>query len=373
MDIKKSYNLFKDIDKILILLCIVASALSVLLLYSIYYNGMVESIRIVIVQIMASLGGIVIAIIISKLDYKKICKYWYFHIPVSLILVLLTFTSLGIQREGTDDKAWLSVGFTTIQPSEILKLSFIFTFSMHIVAVKEEINKPKNILMLLLHAAIPIGLVFMQGDFGSGLIFVGVCLTILFIAGISWKYIVFGVVVIIVTFPIIWYFVLDEHHRQRIMIIFDPTLDPYNIGYQQLQGRIALGSGMMFGKGLFSKESVINIPEVYNDFIFSYIGQTLGLIGCMIVILLITLVCFRIISISLKSKDLLGRYICVGIFAVILFQSFINIGMVLSIMPVIGVNLPFLSSGGTSVLLTYVAIGVVLNIYSQSKEKMIFS
>ena len=361
----------KETDKFLWLYCLGLSGLSVLLLYSVYVNGFVNSPRIVIIQSAAIGLGIVAAIVISKIDYRLMASLWKIYIPLTVGLVLLTFTPLGISREGADDKAWISLGIVDLQPSELLKLAFVFTFAMHLSRVKEHINDMKTFLLLCVHGAIPTLLIVAQGDFGSALVFVCIMVFMLFSAGLSWKFIAVGVGAAVVAAPLVYFFVFQELHRQRLRILFNPELDPMGMGFQQMQGRTALGSGQLFGRGLFSN-NLINIPELYNDFIFAYIGQTLGFVGCVAVALVLTLLCVKILMTGRMSKDPMGCYICVGIFSILLFQTVINIGMVLSVMPVIGVTLPFLSYGGTSVVTMYVSIGIVLSVYMNNRRRGMF-
>ncbi len=364
-------NYIKDTDKFMWLYCLGLSGLSVLLLYSVYVNGFVNSPRIVIIQAAAIGIGVVAAIILSKIDYRLMASLWKIYVPVTVGLVLLTFTPLGISRDGADDKAWISLGIVDLQPSELLKLAFVFTFAMHLAKVKEDINRLKNFLLLCVHGMIPTLLIVAQGDFGSALVFVCIMVFMLFAAGLSWKYVAAGIGAALVAAPLVYFFVFQEVHRQRLRILFNPELDPMGIGFQQLQGRNALGAGMLFGRGLFSN-NLINIPELYNDFIFAYIGQTLGFVGCVAVTLVLALLCVKILMTGRMSKEPMGCYICVGIFAILIFQAVINIGMVLSVLPVIGVTLPFLSYGGTSVVTMYVSMGIVLSVYMHNKRKGMF-
>ena len=368
------WEYIKSVDKLLLLFCFTASGFSLLMLYSIIYNGFLSSNRLFIIQSIAIMLGITAAIVVSLFDYHTLAKLWKLYVPIAIFLVLLTFTPLGIGRDGADDKAWLPLGPTTFQPSELLKLAFIFTFAMHLEKVRDNLNKPLNVLLLCVHGMIPTGLIALQGDFGSALVFLFIFIVMIFTAGLSWKYILAGTGVIAASVPLVWNFVLSgdlKYLQERIIIAFHPELDPQGIGYHQVQGRIALGSGELFGKGLFS-DNLIFPPEGYNDFIFSYIGQTLGFIGCIGVALLLALICVKILLVSLMSKDPLGCYLCAGIFAIFIFQTTVNIGMVLCLLPVIGITLPFISSGGTSVAVSYLAIGIVLSVYRQNKKKYMF-
>jgi rod shape determining protein RodA len=361
-------NYIKATDKLLISLLLAISTISIIIMFSMYYNGFILSFDKIIVQIIATIIGVSLMVSISLVDYIVLARFWKVHMPFALLLVFLTFTSMGIQVEGTDDRAWLNIfGVTQLQPSELLKISFVLTLSLHIKSIGDDINKPKNILLLLLHSSVPIGVVFLQGDYGSAIVFCFIFAVMVFIGGISWKYILSSLIILPAVFAIFWFFILQPFHRTRFLISFNPELDPLNMGFQQMQGKIALGSGQLFGRGIIQKD-LIGVPEMRNDFIFSYIGQTTGLVGCLVVLAILTLICLKIIFIAKMSNDTLGRNISIGIFSIIIFQTLINIGMVLNFIPVIGITLPFLSSGGTSVVTMYIALGVVLSVYIKNKK-----
>ena len=154
------------------------------------------------------------------------------------------------------------------------------------------------------------------------------------------------------------------------MVILKPGYDLQNIGWQQYQGNISIGSGQLWGIGIFSPEHRTSIPEIQNDFIFAFIGESVGFIGALGVILLLTAIALRILMNSTVSQDYLGKFICVGIFAIVMFQTLINIGMCLSILPVIGITLPFLSCGGTSVATLYLGIGLVVSVFMHNKTTL---
>ena len=367
--IRSVHQYIKDTDKILWLLCIACSAMSVITLCSQMFYGFITS-KVVITQSLATGIGIVMAIIISKMDYHIGATFWKWHVVLCVGLVLATFI-FGIQNPGADDKAWLPLPFgMTLQPTELLKLSFIFTFGMHLESVGENINQYKNVLLLCLHGIAPVGLVVLQGDDGTALSFVVIFLAMLFSTGISWRYVAAGFVAAGVGIPILWNFVMSENQKQRFLILADLSADAKNIGYQQSQGLIAIGTGQTFGTGLFSNVVPREVPYARNDFIFSYIGQTLGFVGCLLVIAVLLAVTGKVLATAGRSADRLGYFLCVGIFAILLFQILANIGMCLGIMPVIGLTLPFLSAGGTSVIMLYMAIGLVLSVYMNNKQEI---
>lgn len=357
-------------DKILLFICMSCSIFSSVVLYSIAQYFFTSN-RIFLVQVVASIIGICVSIFISKIDYHTMSDFNIYHAIFCWGLVILTFF-IGIQRYGADDKAWIALPFgLTFQPTEIAKFSFILTLATHIEKVKYKINDIFTVFLLCLHGAIPIILIHFQGDDGTALVFLFIFVVMLFISGLSIRYFIVAGISSIFILPIIWFFVLSDHQRLRFLTIFNPELDLNGIGYQAYQGRVSIGSGGVFGKGLFSGVHR-NIPEVQNDFIFAYIAESLGLVGSLLVLVLLISICIKIFINSKFSNDLMGKAICAGVSAVFIAQIILNIGMCLSLMPVIGVTLPFFSAGGTSVVSLYVGIGIVLSVYMHNKELSFF-
>ncbi len=359
---------FKHTDKLLLLICMVITAFDIVIVNSLYENAFITK-DMLITQIAASVLGVFAALVIGFIDYRFMAKFWYIMAPAALILQLLLFTPLGIERG--DDLAWLNLGFTTIQPSEILKLVFIITLSLHITKVGDKLNKFSHLLLLCLHGLFPVALIIKQGDAGSALVFLFIFLLMIFYAGISWKYIFAAAAAVPVLGYVIWNYVMQDHHRRRILILFDEELqeaERLDAYMQQYNGKIALGSGQLTGLG-FHSNSYTEVPEIYNDFIFSYIGMTLGFIGCMCVVIALAVLCLKILADTSSADTKMGKLICVGVFSMVLFHSIINIGMVLSVIPVIGIPLPFLSTGGTSMVMMYASIGLVLSVTAHKEKK----
>lgn len=356
-----------SIDVGLMFAVALCSVISILLIYSISKNGVLEGVGESYwkTQLISMLMGIVLAIFISFIDYAKLAKLWFLYAPAALFLVLLTWTSLGQQREGADDRAWLNLGFIQFQPSEVLKLAFILTFAYHLYRDEENMNKPLHMLLLCIHGIIPIALVGLQGDYGTAIVFAAIFGFMIISANISWKYLAAAPFIITAAVAAMWFFVLDEFHKKRILVLLYPGSDPEYIEYQQNLGLAALKSGGVFGKGLFGKaEDYISVPEIHNDFIFSYAGQVFGFIGSLGLLIVLAYICLKIFADSRIARDRLGRFICMGAFGLIFTHCFMNIGMVLKVMPVIGVPLPFLSAGGTAMVSMYAVIGLVLSVYS---------
>ena len=359
----------KHIDKLLPIICIAITAFDIFLVNSMYRTGVVEGESVVTTQLAAAILGIVVAAGISFIDYKFISKMWFVYAPVAVILQFLLFTPLGRHRD--DDIAWLDFGFINIQPSEILKFVFIITLATHISKLGDKLNSPKHFLLVCAHGLFPVGLIIIQGDAGSALVFLFIFICMLFMGGISWKYILGTLVITPPIVYLVWNYVMLDHHRYRFIILFDKQMqeeERLNLYLQQYNGTIALGSGQLTGLGFEDNSNYTYTPEMYNDFVFSYIGMTLGFIGCMVVVIALAMLCLKLLSNASGASDPLGKLICVGVFAMVFFHCVVNIGMVLSVVPVIGIPLPFISTGGTAMIMMHACMGLVLSV-SAHKEK----
>lgn len=356
-----------SIDAGLLFAVTLCSALSTVLIYSIVKNEILEDIGASYwkTQLISMCLGLGLSVIISFIDYRKLVKLWFIFAPVALILVGLTFTSLGYQRTGADDQAWIQIGSFSFQPSEILKLAFILTFAYHLSRDEEEMNKPLHMLMLCIHALVPIGIVGLQGDYGTAIVFVAIFGFMMCSAKISWKYLVAAPFLAAGGIAAMWFFALSDFHKKRITILFHPGTDPEYIEYQQDLGLAALKSGKIFGKGLFANsDDYISVPEIHNDFIFTYAGQVFGFLGSVGLIIILAYICLKIFGDSRVTRDHLGKFICMGAFGLMLSHCIMNIGMVLKVAPVIGIPLPFMSAGGTAMVSMYAIVGLVLSTYS---------
>lgn len=357
---------FRRLDKALLLLCTAALGFGCIVLYSEAAAGFI-TIRKFTTQVFCAVIGICALLFLSVISYRFLAKVWFLHLPVTLGLVALTFigpSSIIYRPDGTDDAAWLRFGSFSLQPSELLKFSFILTFALHLSKVRDEIDKPVNVLLLCIHGALPCVLIFLQGDMGSALVFFFIFLCMLFVSGISWRYVLAGFGLMAVGAPVLWFSgLIPDYLKNRFLVLGDLENASLKEAYQQMVGRRILGSGRIFGKGLFS-EDLAHVFALENDLVLAHVGQTLGFVGCAAVILLLTLICAKILLVARASKDALGCYICTGVFAMLLFQITINMGMVLCLLPVIGITLPFFSQGGTSLVTTCLALGLCMSVSS---------
>ena len=354
----------------MIILCITASTFGCMLVYSASY-GVGDGLKGAMMQIIASIIGISVAIFISRMDYEDICSLWPIWSGISILLVLLTFTPLGLNATGTDDTAWLALGPLTFQPAELMKISFIMSFSMHLTKVQEHIRDFKTVFFLCLHGGIHIFLVLLQGDDGTALVFIAIFLSMLLISGINLIYYILGFAGICVAVPILWTNFMDEDKKARFLCILPAYVERYleSAGWQQFEALKSIGSGKLTGSGYLQGAN----PTLFarnNDLIFIVAAEEFGFLGGRFLLLLIGLLVFELYRCARHSRDALGTYICIGMMALIGFQSLINLGMNLRVLPVIGITLPFFSDGGSSVATLYLGIGLVLSVsYSERTRK----
>lgn len=353
----------RECDKLLLFLCIAAGGYGCIAVWS--ATNYIGSNRQFITQLITLFLGVLVVVFISHFDYNHYKKFWPIIALLCLIPVILTFF-IGFAPEGTDDKAWLRLpGGLTFQPAELLKIAFVITFSLHLEKVGERINHLKYLIPLVLHGAFPVLLVHFQGDDGTAMIFAVIMLLMMFAAGLKARYFIILLVAIVVAAPLIYFLVMNSDQQARLQSIFNLEDDLQGSDWQQWRGRIALANGGLFGQGLFKGQltQVGDVPESYNDFIFVSIGEELGFVGCLVCLILLAAICLRVLRIGSLAREKRGKLMCVGIFGMLLAQIMINLGMCLSITPVIGVTLPFFSAGGTSLLCLFTGIGVVMSIY----------
>lgn len=304
--------------------------------------------------------GIILMIIISKIDYHIYMKKANLILIVCVsLLVLVLIPGIGTVRNGS--RSWFGIGSFGIQPSEFAKLGMIIFVSKYLSKNEKSTINFKGILPVLILLVLIFGLIMLQPDFGTGTILVMAIIGILFISGVKFSYFVkvgligvVGVVVLILAAP---------YRLSRILSFLDPWSDPLGSGFQIIQSLYAIGPGGLFGFGLGnSRQKHFFLPEPQTDFIFSIISEELGFMGCLFIVSLFVIICYTGLKISRNCDDLFGKYLSFGIIFQIAFQACLNLMVVVGLIPVTGVTLPFLSYGGSSLLITLCSIGVVLNV-----------
>lgn len=355
-------------DWLLLLSCVAASLYGIILIYSAAHTAGTGSGDYVI-QSVAVIIGLIAALVISRFDYEQICRLWPIWAGIALIFVLLTFTPFGLTVY--NNKAWLSIPYgggrtLSMQPSELMKIAFIITFSTHLSKVREKINELKTVLLLCLHGCIPVGLIFLQGDNGTALVFICIFVSMMVAAGLRPIYFMIALIGGTAMVPLIWHFMSDGLKERFLCLIF---VDQYaqSAGYQQAEGLKAIGSGQLWGVG-YLKGSTFYARN--NDFIFTVAGEEFGFIGALLLLAVLLLIIFALLREVMNARDLQGMLLCVGFMAEIGFQSLINIGMTLRVMPVIGITLPFFSRGGSSVTTLFLGIGIALSVYNSSRTRV---
>ena len=363
-------QIIKETDLVFVAICATCSCLSVFSMYAIFQHmSLMDTVRPVVVQLIASLIGIVRAFVISFVDYKELCEYWKFHFALCVGLMVLCMF-IGYAPPGTTNKAWIELPFgMSLQPSELLKISTVLMLAHFFERHKNSMNEINTIVRLVCVAGVPMAFVAIQKDMGTLIIYAIMISCMFFAAGISPKIIGRCFAAVSVAFPILWFTdKIDTYQKNRILGLFHPE-EYASVMWQQNMGKISIGSGRIFGKG-FLVDNHNATPLAYNDFMFSFIAECLGFVGTVRVLLLIVFMWLRILSIARRSIDAQGSLVCVGVFGMLMGQTFINIGMNLSLLPVIGVTLPLFSAGGTSVIVTYCAMGLVLSVARHNPKNL---
>ncbi len=310
--------------------------------------------------------GLGLALLVSRLDYRLLRAYTPLVYGASILGILLVYTPLGATIAGA--RAWIRLpGGFTLQPSELAKVAIILVMAL-ILAEKrdaEEEPRDRDVLLSLALAAIPIGLVLLQNDTGTVLIMAAVVITMVAVSGARTRWIL-GLLVAGATAAVVAWQVglLRDYQIARLTSFLDPESDPTAAAYNATQARIAIGGGGIFGRGLFEGPQTQGnfVPVNESDFIFTVVGEELGFVGGVVIILLLSLILWRGMRIALNATDLFGRLVATGVVAWLGFQMFENVGMALGIMPVTGVPLPFVSYGGTSMFASWIALGLLENV-----------
>ncbi len=363
--VKSVKKFFTKSDIMLWLLTIVAIVYSIILIGSMQRSGDYNYLK---SQIIAIVIGYVVAVALSFLDYENIVNLWWLFGSIGIILLVIVLF-VGINVSGTDDTAWISLpGGFSFQPSELVKLIFIITFTKHLQVLKssEKLQSLWGVLSLIPHIMVPVLLVHMQGDDGTALVFALMFIIMVFVAGVQLRYFLIMFLLLCTAIPIAWSYILNDDQKNRFLAIFDidgNALTDY--GWQQFQGKVSIASGGFNGYGIGNGTRVASgiVPEQENDFIFTVAGEELGFIGCILLLLILLLIMIKTLINAHLAKDDTGKLLCVGVFSMIATQTIINIGMVLGLLPVVGITLPFFSSGGSSILSVLIGIGLVQSVY----------
>ncbi len=311
--------------------------------------------------------GLVGMMVIALMPIRNLMKLAY---PIYGVCLLLLIVVEAVGVIGMGAQRWVSVGIFTLQPSELMKLGLILALARYFQSVQIEGTRHLYLLIApVILMAFPAGLILMQPNLGTATITVFIGFVVCFLAGIRWYYFAGAITAVLASLPIGWHF-LHDYQKKRVLTFLDPTADPLGAGYNILQSMIAIGSGGMFGKGLTegSQGQLDFLPEKQTDFIFTMLAEELGFIGSASLLLLFTLLIVFALMVTVKSRHAFGRLLAAGVASLLFAHIFINMAMVMGMIPVVGVPLPFLSYGGSFLIATLAACGLLLNAYIHKDE-----
>lgn len=361
---------FRKGDLILLLLCVIATAFGCLVIASTTAAGASGPLRYLLVQIGASIAGILLYIIISSIDLEFFSEHRRALVVFNLALLFLLIP-FGVTVSG--NRSWLNFPFLpfNIQPAEICKITFILIMASVMTSHQNNLSSPRSVFHMALHLGILFGINYViSSDMGVSLIFAFIFFGMTFSGGVSWWWfiIVGGAVALLA--PIAWNILPDDNYmKTRIAVLFDPSLDPNGTGplYQTVRALRSLTGGGLTGQGLFEGHRTQTNGALFaqhTDFIYSAIGEELGFVGCAAVLVLLCLIIGRCIWVGIRSQDTLRRLVCFGVASALIFQVIVNVGMNIGVMPVIGLTLPFISYGGSSIITLYAMLGLVSGVFA---------
>lgn len=327
-------------------------------------------------QVIAAVLGFIAILVIQFIDYREFEHYSdiLYFCTIGLLLLILV-----IGRTIAGGKRWLQLGPVNFQPSELAKIIVILVLASIIERNKDDIKHLNGFLKTLGYVLLPFCLIILQNDLGTSLVLIAIYMGMYFVGEGNTKLMLFffGSIFLIVVLLIVSHIYLGtemvflkEYQLNRIIVFINPGIDPYGIGYNLIQSKIALGSGKLTGKGLFNgtQNQLEFIPENHNDFIFSVIGEEFGFFGVLVVILVYLLLLWQIFNVAAHARDDYGRLVATGIGVMFFFHVLENIGMTMGLMPITGLTLPFISYGGSSMVISLFAIGLVININLRRKK-----
>lgn len=311
--------------------------------------------------------GFVAMMVIALTPMRNLLRFAY---PVYGLLLLLLIVVELIGTIGMGAQRWVSVGIFTLQPSELMKLGLILALARYFQTVQLEGTRHLYLLVApVLLMAVPAVLILLQPNLGTATITLFIGFVMCFLAGIRWYYFAGAISAVLASLPIGWHF-LHDYQRRRVLTFLDPTADPLGAGYNILQSMIAIGSGGLFGKGLTqgSQGQLDFLPEKQTDFIFTMLAEELGFAGAALLVFMYGLLLVFALMVTVRSRHAFGRLIAVGVASFLFAHIFINMAMVMGMIPVVGVPLPFLSYGGSFLIATLAACGLLMNAYIHKDE-----
>ena len=367
---------FQRADIFLLVICILCSIFGITMIEKavtgMYEGGWNMSVpaKYLAVQIGSMILGIVAFVLFTVIDVDLVARQWKLLMLVDLVL-LVALVLFG-EDDGTGNSAWIRFAGIGVQPSEIIKVIYIIVSARQMTYLKEykDINSFFSVVQMAAHFMLVFGsIVVVSSDLGSASIILGIFIVMFFALGVRLYWFAAGGAAVAAAIPLLWNYFLKDYQKKRLIAPYDPSIDPegWGITWQTTQSKMTLASGRLTGVEEGHTPSVFT--GKHTDFIFSCVGENLGMIGCIVVILLLMIIIIHCVRIGLKSGRTFDMLVCIGVAAAVTFQTFINIGMNIGITPVIGITLPFFSYGGSSMVTMFAAMGLVSGIKYKLKPE----
>jgi len=368
--------LARHIPRVIWIHTLLIIAIGLLALYSASFNNNVVGVSVFYDQLFIALLGILLMVVLSRGDYRKFFDVAYIVYGISVFFLVLV---LVMGRQALGATRWFSVGGFSFQPSEFSKLAVIFFLGRYFSQRRPRLSFDfstsireiwGDLICPLLLIGVSMVLIFKQPDLGTAILVMGIFLVMLYASGIALRFYVGLLAVLGLLMPLAWHF-LKQYQKDRLLVFLDPSRDPLGAGYTITQSKIAVGSGELLGKGwLAGTQNQLNfLPERHTDFIFSVIGEEWGLLGGILLIYCYSVIIYCGFKITRHNKDPFGQLVALGIVSILAMQVVINIGMVMGLLPVVGITLPLVSYGRTSFMVFALLLGFLLNL---SKKRTIF-
>lgn len=364
-------GVFKNSDYMLIIFAVILVIIGIIGIYSAGYNSSDDT---EYQKQMIWFGiGLVVMGVAWVIDYNLLGKLSYVGYGVFMALLVAVLFTPPINNA----TSWFDLGFFKFQPSELMKIVYILLLAKVLDTIntkgKKQINKLSNLFGVLVIFIVPFLLILKQPDFGTAMVFAFITIVMLFKSGLSYKYLLIGLAILIVLAPLVYNFVLSDYQQNRIRVFLNPELDPLDSGYNAIQSKIAIGAGKLFGTGLLqgTQTQFGYLPVKSSDFIFSAISEELGFVVSATIIVIYTIMIIRMINISNTAKDNFGSLVAIGITSMYMFHLIENVGMTMGLLPITGIPLLFVSYGGSSMLTSFISLGILLSI-SGRRQRTLF-
>ena len=362
-------DFIKKGDMILLILCLCVAGFGVICIASATSAEKFGSnFKYIAVQVVSIGLGVLMYALVSSIDLDFLSEHRGMMVAFNVLLLLMLISPLGTDNN-TGNRSWINTGIVMVQPAEICKITYIIINASVMASHQNRISHPVSIIHMLMHLGLLVGLnLALSSDMGVSLIFVFIFIGMAFAGGVSLWWFALAIGSIAAAFPILWQF-LGEYQRNRIRILFDPTIDPQGINerYHSKINLQSLTGGGLTGQGLFQGNRTQGgaLFAQHTDYIFSSMGEELGFVGCVVIMLLELAIIARCIYVGVRCQDYMRRLVCYGAASALMFQLMINVGMCIGVMPVIGLTLPLISYGGSSTVTIYAMLGLVSGAYAR--------